>query len=224
MEEMTATVKQNADNARLANKLARAARDQAENGGAIVEQTVAAMAAIDSSSKKIADIISVIDEIAFQTNLLALNAAVEAARAGEQGRGFSVVADEVRKLAEESQQAAATIASLIAEIQEETHRAVSIVSDGRRRSEEGVAVTDEARSAFVSIGESIGVVTRQIGEIAEAIGDVATVAEESSASTQEVAASTQETTESIRANATSADALAATAGRLEELVDLFKLD
>ncbi|MGH8141139.1 MAG: methyl-accepting chemotaxis protein, partial [Steroidobacteraceae bacterium] len=113
MEEMTATVKQNADNAKLANKLAQAARDQAEHGGSIVEQAVAAMGAIDVSSKKIADIISVIDEIAFQTNLLALNAAVEAARAGDQGRGFAVVASEVRNLAQRSASAAKEIKDLI---------------------------------------------------------------------------------------------------------------
>jgi methyl-accepting chemotaxis protein len=99
MEEMTSTVKQNADNAGEANQLATAARDQAEKGGAVVGNAVNAMADINESSKKISDIISVIDEIAFQTNLLALNAAVEAARAGEQGRGFAVVATEVRSLA-----------------------------------------------------------------------------------------------------------------------------
>ena len=92
MEEMTATVKQNADNAGQANQLAMAARDQAEKGGAVVGKAVTAMSGINEASKKIADIIGVIDEIAFQTNLLALNAAVEAARAGEQGRGFAVVA------------------------------------------------------------------------------------------------------------------------------------
>ncbi|MFL6620336.1 MAG: methyl-accepting chemotaxis protein, partial [Povalibacter sp.] len=100
MEEMTATVKQNADNARQANQLAVGAREQAEKGGAVVHRAISAMGEINSASRKIADIISVIDEIAFQTNLLALNAAVEAARAGEQGRGFAVVATEVRNLAQ----------------------------------------------------------------------------------------------------------------------------
>src|SRR3990170_4578092 len=98
MEQMTATVKQNADNARQANQLAVGAREQAERGGAVVQRAIGAVGEINNSSRKIADIIGVIDEIAFQTNLLALNAAVEAARAGEQGRGFAVVATEVRNL------------------------------------------------------------------------------------------------------------------------------
>ena len=109
MEQMTPTVKQNADNAAQANQLAAAAREQAERGGKVVGAAVAAMAEINVASKKIADIIGVIDEIAFQTNLLALNAAVEAARAGEQGRGFAVVASEVRNLASRSAQAAKEI-------------------------------------------------------------------------------------------------------------------
>ncbi len=113
MEEMTSTVKQNADNAAQANALATAARAQAEKGGLVVAEAVAAMTGINEASTKIADIIGVIDEIAFQTNLLALNAAVEAARAGEQGRGFAVVAQEVRTLASRSAAAAKEIKSLI---------------------------------------------------------------------------------------------------------------
>ena len=115
MEEMTSTIKQNADNAKQANQLAVTAREVAEKGGAVTDKAVSAMDEINKSSKKIADIINVIDEIAFQTNLLALNAAVEAARAGEQGRGFAVVASEVRNLAQRSATAAKEIKSLINE-------------------------------------------------------------------------------------------------------------
>ncbi|HEU4653183.1 MAG TPA: methyl-accepting chemotaxis protein, partial [Steroidobacteraceae bacterium] len=113
MEEMTTTVRQNADNAQHADRLAAAARNRAEAGGAVVNRAVQAMSEINAASKRIADIIGVIDEIAFQTNLLALNAAVEAARAGEQGRGFAVVASEVRNLAQRSATAAREIKQLI---------------------------------------------------------------------------------------------------------------
>ncbi|RRN76094.1 methyl-accepting chemotaxis protein, partial [Pseudoxanthomonas sp. SGD-10] len=113
MEELTSTVKQNAEHARQANQLAIGAADVASQGGAVVGEVVQTMTAIEDSSKKIADIISVIDGIAFQTNILALNAAVEAARAGEQGRGFAVVASEVRTLAQRSAGAAKEIKQLI---------------------------------------------------------------------------------------------------------------
>ncbi|MES8989498.1 methyl-accepting chemotaxis protein, partial [Cutibacterium acnes] len=113
MEELTATVKQNADNARQANQLAASASDVASQGGEVVGQVVQTMEGITESSNRIADIITVIDGIAFQTNILALNAAVEAARAGEQGRGFAVVASEVRSLAQRSASAAKEIKQLI---------------------------------------------------------------------------------------------------------------
>src|SRR5574343_2078733 len=113
MEQLGATVRQNADTARQANQLARTASDVAERGGEVVGQVVSTMKGINESSQKISDIIQVIDGIAFQTNILALNAAVEAARAGDQGRGFAVVASEVRGLAQRSAQAAREIKSLI---------------------------------------------------------------------------------------------------------------
>ncbi len=113
MEEITSTIQQNADNAQQANQLAGNSRRVAENGGEVVSKAVQGMGEINTASKRIADIITAIDEIAFQTNLLALNAAVEAARAGEQGRGFAVVAGEVRNLAQRSAGAAKEIKSLI---------------------------------------------------------------------------------------------------------------
>ncbi len=154
MEEMTSTVKQNADNARQANQLANGARDQAEKGGQVVSKAVSAMGEINSSSRKIADIISVIDEIAFQTNLLALNAAVEAARAGEQGRGFAVVASEVRNLAQRSAGAAKEIKTLI--------------NDSVDKVKAGSELVDESGRTLTQIVESVKKVTDIVAEIAAA--------------------------------------------------------
>ncbi len=154
MEEMTATVKQNADNARQANQLAVGAREQAEKGGAVVHRAISAMGEINSASRKIADIISVIDEIAFQTNLLALNAAVEAARAGEQGRGFAVVATEVRNLAQRSASAAKEIKELI--------------KDSVDKVKVGSELVDESGKTLSEIMESVKKVTDIVAEIAAA--------------------------------------------------------
>ena len=154
MEQMTATVKQNADNARQANQLAVGAREQAERGGAVVQRAIAAVGEINSSSRKIADIISVIDEIAFQTNLLALNAAVEAARAGEQGRGFAVVATEVRNLAQRSASAAKEIKHLI--------------NDSVDKVRIGSELVDESGRTLSEIMESVKKVTDIVAEIAAA--------------------------------------------------------
>jgi methyl-accepting chemotaxis protein-1 (serine sensor receptor) len=154
MEEMSATVNQNADNARKARELAASTRDQAEQGGRVVTAAVAAMREINASSRRIAEIIGVIDEIAFQTNLLALNAAVEAARAGEQGRGFAVVASEVRALAQRSADAAKEIKTLIHD------------SDDRVRN--GSALVDQSGQALLQIVESVRVVTGIVTEIAAA--------------------------------------------------------
>ncbi len=154
MEEMTATVRQNAENASQANQLARGAREQAERGGEVVSKAVAAMAEINTSSRRIADIIGVIDEIAFQTNLLALNAAVEAARAGEQGRGFAVVASEVRNLAQRSAGAAKEIKGLI--------------SDSVDKVGVGTGLVDESGRTLAQIVESVKKVTDIVGEIAAA--------------------------------------------------------
>ena len=154
MEEMTATVKQNADNARQANQLAVGAREQAEKGGSVVHRAIGAMGEINASSRKIADIISVIDEIAFQTNLLALNAAVEAARAGEQGRGFAVVATEVRSLAQRSASAAKEIKDLI--------------NDSVDKVKVGSELVDESGKTLSEIMESVKKVTDIVAEIAAA--------------------------------------------------------
>src|SRR5262249_36244136 len=128
MEQLSATVKQNADNAQQADQLAQAAAGVAQLGGESVRNVVVAMEAIGQSSRKISDIISVIDGIAFQTNILALNAAVEAARAGEQGRGFAVVAGEVRSLASRSAEAAKEINALITESTQRVHEGSAQVS------------------------------------------------------------------------------------------------
>jgi methyl-accepting chemotaxis protein len=165
MEEMTSTVKQNADNAAEANQLAAAARAQAETGGAVVGTAVQAMAAINSSSRKIADIIGVIDEIAFQTNLLALNAAVEAARAGEQGRGFAVVASEVRSLAGRSASAAKEIKDLI-------HDSVAKVEDGS--------------ALVVRSGESLDQIVIAVKKVSDIVAEIAAASREQSSGIEQV--------------------------------------
>jgi methyl-accepting chemotaxis protein len=160
MEEMTATVKQNADNARQANQLSSMARSHAEKGGEVVQRAVGAMEEINASSRKIADIIGVIDEIAFQTNLLALNAAVEAARAGEQGRGFAVVATEVRNLAQRSASAAKEIKELI--------------NDSVDKVRAGTALVDESGNTLGDIMDAVKKVSDIVAEIAAASEEQAT--------------------------------------------------
>lgn len=154
MEQMTATVKQNSDNASRANQLAMSAREQAERGGSVVSEAVSAMQDINRSSQKISEIIGVIDEIAFQTNLLALNAAVEAARAGDQGRGFAVVASEVRSLAQRSAGAAKEIKELI--------------QDSGGKVEAGSALVDRSGATLKEIMESIKKVSDIVAEISAA--------------------------------------------------------
>ena len=209
MEAMTSTVKQNADNARLANKLAQAARDQAEQGGLIVERAVAAMGAINVASKKIADIISVIDEIAFQTNLLALNAAVEAARAGDQGRGFAVVASEVRSLAQRSASAAKEIKDLI-------HDSVGKVGEGSRLVSES--------------GQHLGEIVASVKKVSDVVGEISNASQEQAASAEEISRAVLQMDESTQQNAAmveEASAAAASmndqAARLSQLTAFFKL-
>jgi methyl-accepting chemotaxis protein len=209
IEEMTTTVKQNADNAKLANKLAQAARDQAEHGGAVVEKAVSAMGAIDVASKRISDIISVIDEIAFQTNLLALNAAVEAARAGDQGRGFAVVASEVRNLAQRSASAAKEIKDLI-------HDSVDKVEEGSRLVSES--------------GRHLHEIVASVKKVSDVVGEISNASQEQAASADEISRAVMQMDESTQQNAAmveEANAAAASmndqATRLSELTAFFKL-
>jgi methyl-accepting chemotaxis protein len=250
-EEVAAASSAGAQNAQDTSHAAVSAREVAEQGAGAVARASEAMGAVrDSSlqateairelgskSERISGIVATITGIAEQTNLLALNAAIEAARAGEQGRGFAVVAEEVRKLAEESQDAAGSISSLIGEIQAETATAVDVVEDGARRTEDGVATVEQAREAFLTLGESVQDMGTRVDEIAAAIqqiasssqqvqadmGEVAAVAEQSSASSQQVSASTQQTSASTQQIAASAQELARTAEELERLVGQFTL-
>jgi methyl-accepting chemotaxis protein len=250
-EEVAAASAAGAQNAQDTATAALSAREVAEQGAGAVTQASEAMSAVrDSSlqateairelgskSERISGIVATITGIAEQTNLLALNAAIEAARAGEQGRGFAVVAEEVRKLAEESQAAAGSIAKLIGEIQGETAKAVEVVEDGARQTEEGVATVGQAREAFLTLGASVQDMGTRVDEIAAAIqqiassshqvqadmGEVAAVAEQSSASSQQVSASTQQTSASTQQIAASAQELARTAEELERLVGQFTL-
>jgi methyl-accepting chemotaxis protein len=197
MEEMTATVKQNADNARQANQLAVAARDVAAKGGAVTTKAVEAMSEINKSSTKIADIITVIDEIAFQTNLLALNAAVEAARAGEHGRGFAVVAAEVRNLAQRSATAAKEIKGLIKE-------SLQRVTDGSELVNHSGKTLQEIVTSVKRVTDIIAEITAASQEQASGIDQVNTSIMHMDQTTQQNAALVEETTaasQSMRAQA-----------------------
>jgi methyl-accepting chemotaxis protein len=209
MEEMTATVRQNADNSRRANELAVSSREVADRGGAVVRQTVAAMDEINRASGRIAEIINVIDEIAFQTNLLALNAAVEAARAGEQGRGFAVVAAEVRSLAQRSASAAKEIKALIRD-------SVTKVQDGSRLVETSGKTLEEIMQAAKRVAEVIGDITTASQEQAVGIEQINNAVTEMDTNTQHNAALVEQT-------AAAAAALAEQANDMRLLVARFDL-
>jgi methyl-accepting chemotaxis protein len=199
LEEITGTVKQNADSARQANQLAMGSRDTAEKGGQVVTTAVAAMGEINTASKRIADIITTIDEIAFQTNLLALNAAVEAARAGEQGRGFAVVAAEVRSLAQRSAVAAREIKSLIQDSVAKVDTGSELVNRSGRTLDDIVAsvkrVTDliaEIAAANHEQAQGIDQVNRTVAQMDQVTHAAAAQAEEISATAETLASQAQQ--------------------------------
>ncbi|MGO4468023.1 methyl-accepting chemotaxis protein, partial [Pseudoduganella sp. RAF53_2] len=210
MEELTSTVKQNADNARQANVLAASASEAAGKGGAVVAQVVDTMASINESSRKIVDIISVIDGIAFQTNILALNAAVEAARAGEQGRGFAVVASEVRNLAQRSAAAAKEIKSLIGD-------SVDKVSTGAK-------LVDDAGHAMQDIVNRVQRVTDIMAEIAEASAEQLAGIEQVNEAIVQMDGTTQQNAALVEQASAAATAMQDQADRLHETVGVFRLE
>jgi len=191
MEEMTATVKNNAENASQANRLAAAARDQAERGGRVVGSAVIAMGQINAASKKIADIIGVIDEIAFQTNLLALNAAVEAARAGEQGRGFAVVATEVRNLASRSAAAAKEIKALIQDSVSKVNEGTQFVDDSGKVLGEIVTAVKKVTDVVAEIAASSREQALGIEQVNHAMTSMDAVTQQNSALVEEASAAAQ---------------------------------
>lgn len=210
MEELTSTVKQNADNARQANHLAVSASDVAIKGGSVVAEVVETMGSINASSKKIVDIISVIDGIAFQTNILALNAAVEAARAGEQGRGFAVVASEVRNLAQRSASAAKEIKALIAD-------SVSKVDAGSK-------LVGEAGSTMDAIVDSVKRVTDIMAEIMAASQEQSAGIEQVNQAIAQMDQVTQQNASLVEEAAAAAESMQDQASSLAQAVSVFKLD
>jgi len=209
MEELTSTVKQNADNARQANQLAESASAVAIQGGSVVGQVVDTMGAINDSSRKIVDIISVIDGIAFQTNILALNAAVEAARAGEQGRGFAVVASEVRSLAQRSAAAAKEIKTLI--------------DDSVGKVDSGSRLVEQAGATMAEVVASVKRVTDIVGEISSASQEQSAGIEQVNQAIAQMDEVTQQNAALVEEAAAAAQSLQDQAATLSEVVSVFNI-
>ena len=199
IEEMTTTVRQNADNAAQANQLAIAARDQADRGGSVVQRAVEAMGGINEASRRIADIISVIDDIAFQTNLLALNAAVEAARAGEQGRGFAVVASEVRNLAQRSAAAAREIKGLIQDSERRVEEGSTLVLQSGQTLEEIVAAVKKASDIVAEIAAASREQSAGIEQVNKAVVQLDELTQQNAALVEQAAAASESMADQARA-------------------------
>ena len=210
MEEISATVKKNAENAQQANQFASGTREVADRGGAVVAQAVSAMARIEDSSRKISDIISVIDEIARQTNLLALNAAVEAARTGEAGRGFAVVASEVRSLAQRSSQAAKDIKDLI--------------TNSSSQVQEGVDLVNKAGASLSEIVASIKKVAEIVSDIAAASGEQSTGIDQVNTALTQMDQVTQQNSAVVEQNAAASKALEQQSQTMEKQVSVFRFE
>jgi len=210
MEELTSTVKQNTDYARQANKLAASASDVAVRGGGVVAEVVTTMESISTSSKRVVDIIGVIDGIAFQTNILALNAAVEAARAGEQGRGFAVVASEVRNLAQRSASAAKDIKELI--------------SDSVEKISTGAMLVDQAGNTMTEIVSSVRSVSDIMEQIAAASQEQEAGIDQINQAISEMDGVTQQNAALVEEAAAAAESLQGQSTHLAQLVSVFKLD
>jgi methyl-accepting chemotaxis protein len=209
MEEMAATVKKNAENAQHANHLTQGTQEVANRGGAVVAQAVTAMAAIEESSRRISDIISVIDEIARQTNLLALNAAVEAARAGEAGRGFAVVASEVRSLAQRSSQAAKDIKDLI--------------TNSSSQVQDGVELVNRAGTSLQEMLESIKEVADIVADITNASAEQAAGIDEINKALNQMDEVTQQNSALVEENAATAKTLEQQSGAMDQRIGAFRL-
>ena len=209
MEQLTATVKQNADNARQASQLANDASNTASNGGEVVEQVITTMHGISSSSQKVADIISVIDSIAFQTNILALNASVEAARAGEQGRGFAVVASEVRNLASRSADAAKEIKALI--------------DASSTQVQEGSVLVASAGETMRDVVASVRRVTDIMDEISAASQEQSSGIEQVNQAVAQMDEVTQQNAALVQQASSAASSLEEQAARLASVVSVFRL-